>query len=375
MPPTTSTATEHSAISVRSETISPAAPATSSVSTEVVRDSNNQDIAMLVAMIQNIHEEQQRAREEQQQAREEQQRGQEQLLEAVSNLKGDVASIRKDVDMVEERVTSLETGIEDMKHGLAGVQKEVIQLKTRGVTSSGSVVVQGPRVKVPPYDGTTSWAAYRHQFRTVAAANGWSDDQCLTALTVALRGQALSVIEALPNENSGFKELIDALESRYGERHLEHVFRAQLRDRIQRTGEGLQQWALEIEKLVRKAYPTSDPKTIETYLVQAFVDGIRDMEVRTAVRLRHHTCLKEALAHGLEVDACRQDARTSHKLRGIEEVEEVKFIKPSPKNNFGPMCYGCGKRGHIRPNCPKKVEVKREVKEAEAPTSQEQGNE
>lgn len=59
---------------------------------------------------------------------------------------------------------------------------------------------------------------YRQQFQTVATASRWTDEQCLTALTVELR-----------------------------ERHLEYVFRTQLHDRIQRPGEGLQQWALKIE--------------------------------------------------------------------------------------------------------------------------------
>lgn len=59
-----------------------------------------------------------------------------------------------------------------------------------------------------------------------------------------LGGQALTVQEALSSSDSGYKELLEALEWRYRDRHLEHVFRAQLRDGIQRPGEGLQQWAL-----------------------------------------------------------------------------------------------------------------------------------
>ncbi|KPJ08084.1 hypothetical protein RR48_02492 [Papilio machaon] len=84
------------------------------------------------------------------------------------------------------------------------------------------------------------------------------------------------------------------------------MFRAQLRDKIQRSG-GLQQWALEIEKLVRKSNPGADTKMVDTNIVQAFVDGIKDLEVSAAVRLRHHTSLKEALAHALEVESVRHN--------------------------------------------------------------------
>lgn len=292
--------------------------------------------------------------------REELKAEQHQVLSAVGKVSDAVVHIQKAVDQVEERVTTLETDFTGLQNNLTGLQndftglqKKIVRLETVGVSSSGAAGVnQGPRVKVPPYDGTTSWAAYRQQFQTVAAANGWTEEQSLTALTVALRGAALSVLEALPNSGSDFKDLMDALESRYGERHLEHVFRAQLRDRVQRSDEGLQQWALEVEKLVRKAYPSADARMVDTNILQAFVDGIKDLETRAAVRLRHHASLKEALAHALEVEAVRRDTRQIHKVREI--TDEVKVIKASTKKTSGPVCYRCGERGHLQLTCPKK---------------------
>lgn len=174
-------------------------------------------------------------------------------------------------------------------------------------------------------------------FEAVRQANGWGPEQARTALILALRDQALTVLEALGG-NFTCDQLLEALESRYGDAHLEHVFRAQLKDRIQRGGETLQQWALEIEKLVRKAYQ-SMPTLIDGNLVQAFVDGVRDLEVRAAVRLGHHTTLKGALAHALEVEAVRRDDR-SHRIREITTL---------------PRCYNCGERGHLRRNCQERV--------------------
>lgn len=90
---------------------------------------------------------------------------------------------------------------------------------------------------------------------------------------------------------------------RYGERHLEHVLRAQRRDRMQSPEERLQQWALEIKNLVRKAHLSASAKMVEPDIVQAFVDRIKDLEIRAAERLHHHASLKEALSHVLEVEA------------------------------------------------------------------------
>ncbi|CAG5023324.1 unnamed protein product [Parnassius apollo] len=64
-----------------------------------------------------------------------------------------------------------------------------------------------------------------------------------------------------------------------------------LKNRVQRINENLQQWALAVEKLVRKAY-RSVPALIEGNLVQTFIDGIRELEVRAGVRLRHHETLR-----------------------------------------------------------------------------------
>ncbi|CAG5038718.1 unnamed protein product [Parnassius apollo] len=182
-------------------------------------------------------------------------------------------------------------------------------------------------------------------------ANGWNKSQAMTALTLGLRDQALTVLEALGKKVT-YEQLLEALEARYGDAHLEHVFRAQLKDRVQRINENLQQWALEVEKLVRKAY-RSVPALIEGNLVQTFIDSIRDLEVRAAVRLGHHETLKNALAHALEVEAVRQDHR-SHRVR------EVAAATVRDRNKgYSPRCYGCGQKGHLRSSCPKRTVERR----------------
>lgn len=61
--------------------------------------------------------------------------------------------------------------------------------------------------------------------------------------------------------------------TRYSDVHLEHVIHAQLKNRVQRIGEILQQWALKVEKLVHKAYQSA-PALVDGNLVQAFLDSI-----------------------------------------------------------------------------------------------------
>ncbi|WP_369409856.1 DUF1759 domain-containing protein [Wolbachia endosymbiont of Corcyra cephalonica] len=116
---------------------------------------------------------------------------------------------------------------------------------------------------MPHFDGkSSSWSAFKRQFETLSSVNGWSDTQAYMALTLALRGDALLILENLPTEGRNLEPLMEALETRYGDKHLEHVYRAQLKDRTQKYNESLQEWATEIERLVRRAYVNS-PSAIE----------------------------------------------------------------------------------------------------------------
>jgi hypothetical protein len=248
-----------------------------------------------------------------------------------------ITKLKAEVDGVAEKV-------DDVAGKVDQVTKEILDLKTRGVVSVPTTSTSVEKFKVPQFDGRSSWAAYRLQFEKVVEVNGWNNEQAATALTLGLRDQALSVLEAV-GQGATYDRLLEALETRYGDKHLEHAYRAQLKERKQRHGENLQQWAIEAEKLVRKAYQMQ--ADVNCMLVEAFVDGIRDGEVRAAVRLGHHALLKEALAHALEVEAVRQDLNT-HRLR-----EVVAPAQTSARRFYGPRCYECGERGHLRARCPK----------------------
>ncbi|CAF4760063.1 unnamed protein product [Pieris macdunnoughi] len=245
---------------------------------------------------------------------------------------------------VEKKIENLESDM-DCKFSkqdkrILGLEQEMQCLKTKGVVTT---VAPSGNLKVPPFDGTSSWGAYKIQFETVAESNGWNDDQAVTALMLGLRGEALDVLEVMTGKVT-LTRLLDALESRYGDSNLEPVYRAQLRERAQRPSESLQEWGLEIEKLVRKAY-ASLPDVADKILVQTFIDGIRDREVRISVNLGHHKNLKDALAHALEVEAIRKDSRP-YRIRAVTE-------KPNSCQR-GPTCYLCGEVGHMRFSCPKK---------------------
>ncbi|KAJ8957188.1 hypothetical protein NQ318_007750 [Aromia moschata] len=55
-------------------------------------------------------------------------------------------------------------------------------------------------LKPPTYDGQSSWSMYRRQFEAAAKANGWTPQEMATSLVISLRGQALEILQSIPEE-------------------------------------------------------------------------------------------------------------------------------------------------------------------------------
>ncbi|KAJ8708796.1 hypothetical protein PYW08_016128 [Mythimna loreyi] len=296
----------------------------------------------------------------QEEARRDQEAKQNLILEKIDHglvtLGEKVKNLTLEVKEVSARTDSLEMRFDDMN-------QKIVKLQAREPVAVGSSshthCTSAAKFDVPRFDGTSSWTAFKYQFETLVKTNRWDDEQSFAALTLALRGDALLVLENLPSDGRTLERLMEGLDTRYGDKHLEHVFRAQLRERTQKPNESLQQWGVEVERLVRRAYVSMTPETVEVYLVQAFIDGLRDTEVRATVRLGHHQTLKSAMAHALEVEAVRQDSRT-HRVREVVVSPTVQprqregVVSSSAKSRYIPTCYGCGEKGHIRTDCPKR---------------------
>ncbi|KAJ8715282.1 hypothetical protein PYW08_005263 [Mythimna loreyi] len=332
------------------------------------QEANQRQLQDLIAANQEAaRREQEAARREQEAARRDQEAKQNLILEKIDHglvtLGEKVKNLTLEVKEVSARTDTLETRIDGHEDRLLDINRKIVKLEAREPIAIGSSAhthcTSAAKFDVPRFDGTSSWTAFKYQFETLVKTNRWDDEQSFAALTLALRGDALLVLENLPSDGRTLERLMEGLDTRYGDKHLEHVFRAQLRERTQKPNESLQQWGVEVERLVRRAYVSMTPETVEVYLVQAFIDGLRDTEVRATVRLGHHQTLKSAMAHALEVEAVRQDSRT-HRVRevvvspSVQPLQREGVVSSSAKSRYIPTCYGCGEKGHIRTDCPKR---------------------
>ncbi|KAJ8914844.1 hypothetical protein NQ315_014857 [Exocentrus adspersus] len=276
----------------------------------------------------------------------------------------------------EEVVEEINHVKEEMNKKIEDLETKFTQLSTTGVIKTEGPVTTPSRVKVPTYDGKVSWNTYLRQFEAVVR-NWWEEDKA-TSLIAALRGEALEVLRTIPEASPNYATLTSALERRYGDAHLQHVYQAQLRSRRQRFEETLQQYEADISRIVNLAYPTAPAEVIEQLSVSSFIEGLRDPEIGQLVRLARHKSI-QALAQALEIEAAKQASRGTSKVRQVKTYQyqdrERKMQKPNKnlidfikdvleKFNDGQnsedstttrrpiRCWTCGVKGHVKSRCP-----------------------
>lgn len=199
-------------------------------------------------------------------------------------------------------------------------------------------------------------------FETAAMVHGWSEETKASVLSLSLRGDALTVLQAMPmSERRHFAELVRRLEMRFGHRHMDQLYRSQLRNRSQKPNESLQEFEADVARLVRHAYPSVSDDVSESLAVDRFLDGLRDPETQQAVKLARPKTLSDALTQAMEFEAVRQSVRGQARVRAADveptaapDVEEIvkRVLEALKTRRRQVRCWSCGQVGHPRSKCP-----------------------
>ena len=168
------------------------------------------------------------------------------------------------------------------------------------------------------YDGATDWSEYAKQFSIVARVHGWSEQEKAAVLVGKLRGDALTAISGLDDDECmNFDSLTQILSINFAPGDQQSVYSDLLRQRRQAVGEPLDSVYRDIQKWVRMAYPKADKSTRDTITVEHFIDAIQDSSVRIQLRRSVPKNLNEAL-------------KTAQQLAAIEKVESTRQGSGSP---------------------------------------------
>lgn len=158
---------------------------------------------------------------------------------------------------------------------------------------------------------------------------------------------------------SKYESVMGAVARKYGSEHRKQLFYMELQNRRQRSGESLQEYAADIERLVHLAHYDVGADLMEQMKIRAFIQGIRDVEVRRSVLLVSKPTFTETVAHALTYEAAWTGVThyVSPKVRKVEfsceeEQSASDYSSRKPRAaSFKGSCYVCDKPGHMARDC------------------------
>ncbi|GFY10973.1 uncharacterized protein TNCV_1124941 [Trichonephila clavipes] len=300
-------------------------------------------------------------------------------------------------EQVEERIKGAAENFSLISQRMEGLEKKLQadgnenESKTVHVPTFPEPVLASPvpvtvftgSVKLSTYDGKTNWEVYKTQFSIISEANGWTEGIKACQLAASPRGAAAEILQTLTDtERLNLNSLYNALDLRFGQKYSKDYVCLQMKTRLQKTGESLQEYASEVERLANLAFSNHPATARETFSLQYFVEGLKDGEIQKAVRIAYVQNLKTALLYALKVDAANEaSCRDSHSVRRarvtadapcespwrkeIEKLrEEIQDLLAQRQNlrRRRIMCWGCGETGHLRSSCPRINEEDHNIK-------------
>ncbi|GFX09447.1 uncharacterized protein TNCV_4698331 [Trichonephila clavipes] len=289
-------------------------------------------------------------------------KGQEETKKGQKDLKN---SLEKKIDTVEEKINSVEEKITlKVEEKIAVVEeriKEQVEEKIEEVAENFSLISQ----RVEDLE------------KKLLVSNGWTEGVKACQLAASLRGEAAEILQTLPDtERLNLNSLYNALDLRFGQKYSKEYARLQMKTRLQKTGESLQEYAFEVERLANLAFSHHLATVRETISLQYFVDVLREREVQKAVKaviMADVQDLKSALLYALKLEAATQASRRDRQsIRGarvttdapceslwrkkIEKLrEEIQDLRAQRQNlrRRRITFWGCGGAGHPRSSCPR----------------------
>ena len=229
-------------------------------------------------------------------------------------------------DRLEAIMSQWATASAALQSNTAGLVRQLSTTLTQVPARHG-----GEKGKTPKFDGTRAWSVFLAQFESAAVDGNWSVEKGRRLLR-ALEGQAADLVQTLPaSDYQNYAALSGRLEAHYNPAQQRELAEAELDRRKQRADEPLRDYAADVLRLARLAYPTWPEEMLQTTARKAFIAGLAHAEVRRQLRLRRPASFNEALTDALHVEA-------------VEDQEQPPGKRPRlcPVSQVAPACGSAG---------------------------------
>ena len=215
-------------------------------------------------------------------------------------------------------------------------EQEILTLRQR-LHSERSRVIKFADIKPTKYTGAADLEDYLTQFEAISKFNGWNAEQMAVVLLSKLEGEALTAATVLTNPT--YSELVQQLRESFSNDRQE-LASPQTAKPVSAVYETLETMALDLQKLVKKAYPLADENTKSRLARDAFVNAVQDPTVRDRLRDKSLPSLRDCLLKAKRIQANLEIEKNRPKTQHVASekhtrlVQDVSSSVPTPVSDY-----------------------------------------
>ena len=148
------------------------------------------------------------------------------------------------------------------------------------------------------------WKDFIVQFEQVAEWNRWSYGEMAQQLVMCLRGTAQKLLGDLPHSTlTDYASLKIALGNRFHPQERESAYHCEFRTRRRQKDESSTDFGHALRRLGCLAFPNIPSQWREPFVVDQFISGLGNYEIRKHVAFHHPKTLEAAIALAVEFEA------------------------------------------------------------------------
>ena len=174
-------------------------------------------------------------------------------------------------------------------------------------------------IQCDKYDGTLSAEAYLKHFQAVSEINGWSEEENLAQLKVALEGPVAQFM--MYKRDWTFDSLCAELCKVFGMERCRIESEIELGKRVREKGETLRSFYRDIHRLVGQAYPGEEDPLRDRLAIDVFTRGLNDKDLALQVLNLSPVDLKDACSKAEMLEMNRQIV-SQYAVKGEEQGGE-----------------------------------------------------
>ena len=155
------------------------------------------------------------------------------------------------------------------------------------------------------FDGkSVEWKDFIVQFEYLASWNGWSTQEKAQQLVMCLRGTAQRMLGDLTfDQLQNYEVLTKILSSRFSPVGRESAYRCEFRNRRRQRNESISDYGYALRRLGCLAFPDVPHTYREINVIDQFVNGLGNLDLKKHVSLNHPNTLEAAIALAIEYEA------------------------------------------------------------------------